>query len=141
MSTLAQFQSTVLLVDDDPAIALMLRRAFKRIHEPVHEHVCSDGLDALHFLIGCEEHLPEVALLDILMPRMDGLTLLKHIREVERFRKLPVYMLTGDPATELREFAESLDIAGDLLKPGEWSGFEKIAQTLARQCHENRRAS
>jgi two-component system response regulator len=91
---------TVLLVEDNPDDAALTLRAFRKnnIQNPVHHAV--DGAAALQWLHGPDEagrprELPAVVLLDLKLPKIDGLEVLRRIRSHERTRLLPVVILTS----------------------------------------------
>lgn len=87
----------ILLVEDNPDDVLLTRRAFSknRIKNPVV--VASDGAEALEHLLpadGSEGLEPALILLDVKLPKVDGLEVLRRIRDDERTRHLPVVVLT-----------------------------------------------
>jgi CheY-like chemotaxis protein len=89
----------VLLVEDDPDDEELTIRGFKRInlHNPID--VARDGQEAIDYLFDGGEHasrpLPVVVLLDLKLPRIGGLEVLKRIRTEERTRRVPVVILTS----------------------------------------------
>ena len=93
----------ILLVEDNPDDEALTLRAFKKnnIHNTVV--VARDGAEALDFLLGSGEQtghdlvktLPQVVLLDLKLPKVDGLEVLRRIREDKRTRYLPVVILTS----------------------------------------------
>ena len=95
---------TILLAEDSPADAEMAIDALRdaNLANPI-VHV-EDGVEALDYLLqrgahaGREDGLPAVLLLDIKMPRMDGLEVLKHIRSHDKLKKLPVVIWQAQPA-------------------------------------------
>jgi two-component system response regulator len=98
---------TILLVEDDPndeALTLLALRESKITNEIV---VVRDGQEVLDFLFACGSHadrdpvLPEVVLLDVNLPKINGLEVLKRLRGDERTRTLPVVILTS--STEERD--------------------------------------
>jgi len=92
---------TILLVEDNPDDVALTLRAFQKnkIHNEIH--VAEDGAAALEWLLGSgpngspHRDLPTVVLLDLKLPKVDGLEVLRRIRAEERTRILPVVILTS----------------------------------------------
>lgn len=94
--------STILLVEDDADTEALTLRALRRGGVPHSLVVARDGVEALDYLFGTGLHagrdpavLPSVVLLDLKLPRLDGLEVLRRIRAEERTRFLPVVILTS----------------------------------------------
>lgn len=110
----------ILLVEDDPVDAESIMRAFKRhqIHNPC-THVF-DGIEALHALRGEQGYdplpKPYIILLDINMPRMNGLEFLSALRRDPNLRHSVVFVLTTSNSEEDITAAYNQQIAGYLLK-------------------------
>src|SRR5688500_1103877 len=91
--------SRVLLVEDNPDDEALTLRALKKVDVPIEIRVARDGVDALRALglNGSDEvpELPHLVLLDIKLPKVTGLEVLRHIRRSPRTEGLPVVMLTS----------------------------------------------
>ena len=89
---------TILLVEDDPGDVVLVREAFE--HDKVRNElrVASDGVYALEQLRDPERALPDLILLDLNLPRMDGRELLAEIRKDPRLTWIPVVVLTTSEA-------------------------------------------
>ncbi|HSW25669.1 MAG TPA: response regulator, partial [Burkholderiaceae bacterium] len=92
----------ILLVEDNPDDVALTLRAFKRSHLMNPIAVARDGVEALDYLFGRGAHemrapqaLPTLVILDLKLPRLDGLGVLKAIRADELTRFLPVVILTS----------------------------------------------
>lgn len=96
-------RSTVLVVDD----SITVRRVSEKFLERNDFNVLTskDGIDAISIL---EEHTPDIVLLDIEMPRMNGYDLLQHIRRDERLKNLPIIMITSRTGVKHRDKAFEL---------------------------------
>lgn len=128
-------QVEILLVEDSAHDAEMTRRSLKR-HGIVNDiEWVKDGVEALEYLFcegayaGRANGLPKLVLLDLKMPRMDGLQVLEKLRQVEATRLLPVVMLTSSrEETDLvRSYA--LGVNSYIVKPVD---FEKFAETVGQ---------
>jgi len=111
----------VLLVEDNSDDILITRRAWKvgQIKNPLHE--VRDGEEALDFLRKEGEYAgaprPSLILLDLKMPRMDGLELLKIIKGDDSLKKIPVVVLTGSNKSKDVERAFQLGCNSYIVKP------------------------
>ncbi len=91
----------ILLAEDNPDDVLLTQRAFKKSNVLNELIVVRDGEEAINFLFAQGKYkdrdrniLPELVLLDLKMPKLDGLQVLKRIREDPRTKQLPVVILT-----------------------------------------------
>ncbi len=122
----APARACVMVVDD----SLTVRRVTTRMLEHRHIEVMTakDGVEALTLL---DERLPDLILLDVEMPRMDGYELIRHIRQSERLRALPVIMITSRTGAKHRDHALSLGVDRYLGKPyQEGELLDEIAAVL-----------
>ncbi|MEN5040066.1 response regulator [Stenotrophomonas sp. TWI700] len=129
---------TILLAEDSPADAEMAIDALKeaRLANPI-VHV-EDGVETMDYLLrrgafaNREEGLPAVLLLDIKMPRMDGLEVLKEIRNTEELKRLPVVILSS--SREESDLARSWDMGVNayVVKPVDVDQFFGAVQTLGK---------
>ena len=118
----------ILLVEDNPEDEMLTIRALRRgrIKNPIQ--VARDGEEALTMLLTAEQ-LPSVVLLDIKLPKVDGLEVLQRIRENERTRLLPVAILTS--SSEQRDIIESYSLGANsyVRKPVD---FDQFTQAVAQ---------
>lgn len=128
----------VLLVEDDEVDVMNVQRAFRRnrIDNPLY--VANDGLTALSMLRGNDYEPPLVpeyrrlVLLDINMPKMNGLEFLQALRQDESLKSTPVVVLTTSDADQDRLEAYRLNVAGYILKPVTFSVFSEVVASLNR---------
>ncbi len=105
----------VLIVDDSAAIRKILQRVLKQAEIPLGEvYEASDGLEALNVL-GSQK--VSLVLADINMPNMDGLQLLRKMKEDANWQKLPVIMVTTEGGQAKVMAAAELGAAGYIRKP------------------------
>ncbi|WP_183635274.1 Hpt domain-containing protein [Niveibacterium umoris] len=103
---------TVMVVDDSLTVRKITSRLLER--EGYRVVTAKDGVDALEQLV---ETMPDVMLLDIEMPRMDGFDLTRNIRADERLRPLPIIMITSRMADKHRNYAFEIGVNHYLGKP------------------------
>jgi len=120
----------VLLVEDDPGDALMIRESFEH-HEITHAlHHVTDGVEAMRFLRGEDEFAgrprPDLILLDLNLPRMDGREVLREVKGDPTLRAIPIVVLTTSEADEdiLRSY--ELHANAYVTKPVELDQFMEV---------------
>jgi len=124
----------ILLVEDDEVDVMNVQRAFKKNHIHNTLHVASNGLEALAMLRGDGVQpvipKPKIILLDINMPRMNGIEFLTELRADPEFKCISVFVLTTSNDDRDRIAAYDLNVAGYILKPMEPDSFIKAVATL-----------
>lgn len=125
----------ILLVEDNPDDELLMLRAFRRTKAANEVIVARDGVEALDRLLGLREHQgkglsPRLVLLDLKLPKVDGLTVLRRVRADPRLRFLPVVVLTS--SREARDLEESYAAGANsfIRKPVDFEHFLEVIQTL-----------
>jgi two-component system response regulator len=128
---------TILLVEDNPDDIELTVRAFEKSHLGNDIMVARDGTEALDYLFGTGTHagrdpslVPEVVLLDLKLPKVDGLEVLKRVRADERTRRLPVVILTS--SKEESDLLRSYDLGANsfVRKPVDFVQFVDAARQL-----------
>jgi two-component system response regulator len=128
----------ILLVEDNADDVALTLRAFKKknVRNPVV--VARDGLEAVEYLFGTGAHagrdacdVPTVILLDLKLPKLDGLEVLKRVRADSRTKRLPVVMLTS--SKEVQDLVTSYDLGVNsyIRKPVDFEKFVEVAGSLA----------
>jgi CheY-like chemotaxis protein len=129
---------TVFLVEDNAVDAMGMLRAFSKANLCNTVVVASDGIDALSKLRdGKTVQKPYVILLDLNMPRMNGIEFLREIRVDDALKDAVVFVLSTSSAASDRRTAFAQNIAGYIVKGGETNGFLNVAGLLdqyARVC-------
>ncbi len=127
--------SVILLVDDNPDDIELTLRAFKKSRLTNQIVVKRDGQEALDYLLsedasGDPNPLPTVTLLDLNMPRVNGLDVLKRLRSEERTRTTPVVVLTT--SDEQRDIIDSYQLGANsyIRKPVDTRAFFSAIQEL-----------
>jgi two-component system response regulator len=122
-------QVEILLVEDNPQDAELALRALQKHNLANHVHHVEDGAQALEFLFGPAQNLPKVILLDLKLPKVDGLEVLRKIKKDERTQSTPVVILTS--SKEERDLVDSyrLGVNSYIVKPVE---FEKFVDAVGQ---------
>ena len=125
---------TVLLIDDDTVDVVAIRRSFWQLKIANPLVVARNGLEALDMLRGLNGYqklqAPYLVLLDLAMPRMDGLEFLDELRSDPVLRRTLVFVMTTSMADEDRERAYEKNIAGYVMKPTSGEGFATAISAL-----------
>ena len=119
----------ILLVEDNPSDVELTLHAFRKHHLANQIHVARDGAEALEFLSrNCQP--PKLILLDLKLPKVDGLEVLRRVRADPRTRDLPVTILTA--SREERDIVESyrLGVNSYIVKPVDFEQFTDAVRVL-----------
>jgi CheY-like chemotaxis protein len=126
----------ILLVEDDEVDVMNVRRAFKKNNIVNPLYLAANGLEALRILRGesqTEPAMPQVRrliLLDLNMPRMNGIEFLRELRLDDKLKSIPVIVLTTSNEDRDKVEAYNLNVAGYILKPVTFSNFVEVMATL-----------
>jgi two-component system response regulator len=127
----------ILLVEDNPDDEALALRALRKANVRNQVVVARDGVEALDYLFGSGAHagrdtrtLPQVVLLDLKLPRLDGLEVLRRLRADERTRLLPVVILTSSIEDEDRIAGYKLGANSYVRKPVEFGQFAEAVRQL-----------
>ncbi|HEY5330166.1 MAG TPA: response regulator [Acidobacteriaceae bacterium] len=120
----------ILLVEDDPDHELLTIRALKKSNIANDIRVARDGEEAINMLLSEDGLRPQVVLLDLKLPKIDGLEVLRRIRENEATRMLPIVVLTS--SDEERDVVRSyqLGVNSYIRKPVNFTDFAEATRQL-----------
>jgi len=119
-----------LVVEDNVDLVTLTLQIFKRNHLSTCLQVTKSGQEALSFLIemahssDCDS-FPSLVLLDLNMPKMDGIETLKRIKQYPNIKNVPVVMLTSSQDPEDISTCYDLGVSGYVVKPTDYKEFEK----------------
>ena len=124
----------VLLVEDSPGDVWLTREAFREANGAIHLNVAYDGVEAMAFLRKTGKHVnaprPDLILLDLNLPKMDGREVLAHIKDDESLRLIPTVILTTSDAEA--DIAKSYQLQANcyLSKPVQLDAFESLVRSI-----------
>jgi two-component system response regulator len=124
-------EGRVLLVDDDEADILFLTDALKRTNFPYPVVVARDGAKALEILESSAA-LPRLVIIDLKMPKLGGLDVLRLLRGSDRLRSVRVVVLSGSAEQNDQRDAEALGTLLFLRKPTDTSQYREIALRIGQ---------
>jgi CheY-like chemotaxis protein len=129
-----QTEVEILLVEDNPRDAELALRALKASHLANHVVWVKDGAEALELLLGtgggCPAPRPRVVLLDLKLPKVDGLEVLRRLKGDARTQVIPVVMLTS--SREESDLVRSYRLGANsfIVKPVDCDNFEAVLKQL-----------
>jgi CheY-like chemotaxis protein len=124
----------VLLVEDSPGDVRLTREAFREANGAILLHVATDGVEAMAFLKREGTHAnaprPDLILLDLNLPRMDGREVLAHIKEDDNLKTIPTVILTTSDAEA--DILKSYQLQANcyLTKPVQLEAFEMVVKSI-----------
>src|SRR5882672_415139 len=130
-------KKVILLVEDNPDDEELTMRALRKHNIANEVAVARDGAEALDYLLGPGQHegrnereLPQVVLLDLKLPKVDGLEVLRQVRNDPRTKFLPVVILTSSNEDQDRITGYGLGANSYVRKPVDFSQFMEAARQL-----------
>jgi len=124
----------VLLVEDSPGDVRLTKEAFRAANRTIHIDVANDGVEAMAFLRheGIHVHAPrpDLILLDLNLPKMDGREVLAHIKEDESLKTIPTVILTTSEAEADILNSYQLQANCYLIKPVQLDEFEAVVKSI-----------
>jgi len=132
-------EKTILLVEDNPDDEALILRAWERNATSARLVVARDGAEALAYLFGgtgggsCRKKIvPDVILLDLKLPKVDGLEVLRRLRADERTKLIPVVILSS--SSERKDLVGSYDLGANsyVRKPVDFREFVGVVQHVRR---------
>ena len=124
----------VLLVEDSPGDARLTQEAFRDVNDAIRLHLVSDGVHAMEFLRREGEHInaprPDLILLDLNLPRMDGREVLALIKKDASLKTIPTVVLTTSEREADVLISYQLQANCYLRKPAHWDAFDSIIRNI-----------
>ena len=121
-------EKSILLVEDDVVDRMSVQRALRDLRITNLLHVARDGEEAMAYLRSSEKEKPGIILLDLNMPRMNGIEFLKAIKQDISLKVIPVVVMTTSNEEKDRTESFGLGVAGYMIKPADYSQFVDIVR-------------
>ncbi|MBN1270709.1 MAG: response regulator [Candidatus Aminicenantes bacterium] len=123
-------EGPILLVEDDQVDAMTVKRAFKDVHITNDLVIVGNGLEALDYLQKPDNRKPCIILLDLNMPKMNGIEFLKVTKKDPELKMIPIVVLTTSEEEQDRVDSYGLGVAGYILKPVDYRKFVEVINTI-----------
>jgi len=124
----------VLLIEDSPGDVRLTKEVFREANTDIHLHVATDGLEAMAFLRqqGSHAHAPrpDLILLDLNLPKMDGRQVLEQIKGDENLNTIPTVILTTSESEADIAMSYQLQANCYLSKPVQLDAFESLVRSI-----------
>lgn len=127
----------ILLVEDDPNDVKLALHAFKRHRVANHVHVVRDGAEALEFLFCTDRYAgrrpgngPKLVLLDLKLPLVDGLEVLRQVKADPRTHMLPIVMMTSSREESDLVASYQSGVNSYIVKPVDFEQFDEVVRQL-----------
>ena len=124
----------ILLVEDNPMDVDLTIQAFEQhgVANPIH--VCRDGEEAVQYMgahgLATDPQLPILVLLDLRLPKMDGIEVLRHARSHSVWQQIPIVVLTTSRENGDIEAAYKLGVNSYIVKPVDFVAFAEVVRTI-----------
>ena len=120
----------ILLLEDDYVDALTVKRALKELRITNPLQVAGNGEEGLDYLRDKNSQQPSIILLDLNMPRMNGIEFLQIVKQDDELRRIPVVVLTTSSEHPDKIESFNLGIAGYMSKPVDYTKFIEVIRTI-----------
>lgn len=138
-------ECAILIAEDDPDDCLILETAFRTAGVSNPLTFVGDGEELMHYLKG-DGHSdtsssPILLILDLNMPKKDGRSALREIRQDPLLHSLPIVVFTTSSAEQDIEYCRTLGVSNYVTKPSDFDGFIQFARDMRKICQEDERAA
>lgn len=122
---------SILLIEDDELDIISVQRSLKKLESEYELHTAYNGIEALEMLRDSKLALsPDVILLDLNMPKMNGIEFLKSLRADKQLKDTRVFVMTTSSESADRDAAENLGISGFIIKPLNYNDNTKRSDSM-----------
>lgn len=120
----------ILLVEDDQVDAMTVKRSLQEINVVNHLLIAGNGEEGLQYLGRPDQEKPCIILLDLNMPKMNGIEFLQIVKNDNRLKRIPVVVLTTSRNEQDRVESFNLGVAGYMVKPVDYQQFVNVVKTI-----------
>ena len=120
----------ILLFEDDKVDQMTVRRVLRHLNSENPLTIKQNGLEALEYLMDSSSNLPGLILLDLNMPKMNGIEFLKEVKKNDQLKLIPIVVMTTSHAEQDRMDSFGHQVAGYMVKPVDYQQFLKVMETI-----------
>ncbi len=120
----------ILLIEDDLVDQMTVKRAFKELKVINELQIANDGEEALEILRDDSKDIPGIILLDLNMPKMNGIEFLQEVKKDQSFKTIPVIVLTTSKHEKDKVETFNLGVSGYMVKPVDYEQFLEIMKSI-----------
>ena len=120
----------ILLVEDDLVDAMTVKRALKELNITNQLDIVNNGEEALTFLRNPENEKPGIILLDLNMPKMNGIEFLQIVKKDDGLKKIPVVVLTTSKEDQDKVDSFNFGVSGYMIKPVDYRKFVEVVKAI-----------
>ncbi|RLC50854.1 MAG: response regulator [Candidatus Cloacimonadota bacterium] len=124
--------SPILIVDDDKVDTMTIKRALKELNVRNPLAFAGNGEEALAYLRDKNNRKPCIVLLDLNMPKMNGIEFLKIVKNDEYLKRIPVVVLTTSQEEQDKLESFNFGVAGYMVKPVDYIQFVEVMRTISK---------
>jgi CheY-like chemotaxis protein len=124
---------SILLVEDDELDVISVQRSLRKLDHPYELETAYNGIEALEILKQSwekQKSLPDIILLDLNMPKMNGIEFLKVLRSDEHLKNIKVFVMTTSGDESDRKATEQMGVSGYVIKPLNFNNNDKRTDSL-----------
>jgi len=124
----------ILLIEDSPGDARLAKEAFRASDRPACLHVARDGIEAMEFLLHDNVPRPDLILLDLNLPKIDGRELLIRLKNDDDLKTIPTVVLSSSAAEDDVRYCYRQHATCFIVKPKQWDAFAGVVKFVMDFC-------
>jgi two-component system, chemotaxis family, response regulator Rcp1 len=124
----------ILLIEDSPSDARLAKEAFRASDSPACLHVARDGIEAMEFLLHDNIPRPDLILLDLNLPKIDGRELLSRLKNDDDLKTIPTVVLSSSAAEDDVQYCYRQHATCFIVKPNQWDAFAGVVRFVMDFC-------
>lgn len=121
----------ILYIEDNLGDVLLLKEAFENQGIPINFQHIIDGENAIDIILDKDSSKPDLIIIDINIPKVDGITILGLLKQSQKYKHVPAIMLSSSNNEADIDICHKLGASSYLIKPLDWVQYENIAKSIS----------